>query len=132
MIRVPIQLRYNDCDDRGHVNNAVYLTYFELGRMEVWRAIGAGHEPTFIVAEARVSYRSPAHLGDSLAVEVEIGEIRNKAWVWTYRVVDMRDGRLVAEGETTQVMYDFAARRSVPIPDALRAALAREELGSVG
>jgi len=129
MIRIPIQLRYNDYDERGHVNNAVYLTYFELGRMEAWRAMGEGHEPSFIVAEARVTYRSPAMLGDPLAVEVVTGEIRNKAWVWRYRVLDLRDDRLIAEGETTQVMYDFASRASVPIPAALRAALAREQGG---
>ena len=129
MIRIPIQLRYNDYDDRGHVNNAVYLTYFELGRMEAWRVMGEGHEPSFLVAEARVIYRSPAMLGDPLAVEVETSDIRNKAWVWKYRVLDSRDDRLIAEGETTQVMYDFASRVSVPIPDALRAALAREPGG---
>jgi acyl-CoA thioester hydrolase len=122
-MRVPIQLRYSDYDERGHVNNAVYLTYFELGRVETWRALGEGHEPTFVVAEARVTYRSPAMLGDPLAVEVDVGEIRTKAWTWKYRIVDPRDDRLVAEGETTQVMYDFAARKSVPIPDTLRAAL---------
>jgi acyl-CoA thioester hydrolase len=131
MMRVPIQLRYNDYDDRGHVNNAVYLTYFELGRMEAWRTLGEGHEPSFLVAEARVTYRSPAMLGDPLAVEVETSEIRTKAWVWRYRVVDARDDRLIADGETTQVMYDFVSRKSVPIPDALRAALARE-LGAGG
>jgi acyl-CoA thioester hydrolase len=123
MMRLPIQLRYNDYDDRGHVNNAVYLTYFELGRTAAWRALGEGHEPSFLVAEARVTYRSPAMLGDPLAVEVEVGEIRNKAWTWKYRIVDPRDDRLVAEGETTQVMYDFGARKSVVIPDILRAAL---------
>jgi acyl-CoA thioester hydrolase len=124
-MRVPIQLRYSDYDERGHVNNAVYLTFFELARVEVWRAIGEGHEPTFVVAEARVSYRSPAMLGDPLVVEVALGEIRNKAWTWTYRIVDPRDDRLVAEGETTQVMYDFGARRSVIIPADLREALER-------
>jgi acyl-CoA thioesterase FadM len=40
-------------------------------------------------------------------------------------VVDERDGRLVAEGATTQVMYDYAERQSVPVPDDLRAALER-------
>ena len=123
-MRVPIQIRYSDYDERGHVNNAVYLTYFELARVEAWRALGERHEPTFVVAEAWVTYRSPAMLGDPLAVEVEVGEIRNKAWTWKYRIVDPRDERLVAEGETTQVMYDFAASKSVTIPDALRAALA--------
>jgi acyl-CoA thioester hydrolase len=124
-MRVPIQLRYSDYDERGHVNNAVYLSYFELGRMEAWRALGEGHEPSFVVAEARVRYRSPAMLGDPLAVDVEVGEIRHKAWIWKYRIVDPRDDRLVAEGETTQVMYDFSARKSVQIPADLRGALER-------
>jgi acyl-CoA thioester hydrolase len=122
-MRVPIQLRYNDYDDRGHVNNAVYLTYFELGRMSVWSALSAARDPGFVVAEARVTYRSPAMVGDPLAVDVEIGEVRNKAWTWKYRIVDTRDERLVAEGATTQVMYDFQTGKTVRIPDALRAAL---------
>jgi acyl-CoA thioester hydrolase len=120
MIRVPIQLRYNDYDDRGHVNNAVYLTYFELGRVAAWLAVGESQEPSFILAEARVSYRSPALLGDPLAVEITTGEVRTKAWTWRYRVVDERDDRLVAEGETVQVMYDFAVRGTVPVPPTLR------------
>jgi acyl-CoA thioester hydrolase len=124
MIRVPIQLRYNDYDDRGHVNNAVYLTYFELGRVAAWRALAPGAEPGFILAESRVRYRSPATPGIPLAVEVSAGEVRTKAWVWRYRVLDERDDRLVADGETTQVMYDYAAQRTVEIPAALRTALA--------
>jgi acyl-CoA thioester hydrolase len=107
------------------VNNAVYLTYFELGRVHAWRATGGSAEADFIVAEARITYRSPAMLGDPLALEVTTAEVRNKAWVWSYRILDERDGRLVAEGATTQVMYDYEQRRSVPIPDVLREALTR-------
>jgi acyl-CoA thioester hydrolase len=125
MIRVPIQLRYSDYDERGHVNNALYLTYFEIARVEAWRAIGPAHPPSFILAEARVTYRSPALPGEPLAVELRTGEVRTRAWTWTYRVVDERDDRLVAEGETTQVAYDYEARRTVPIGAELRGALSR-------
>ena len=126
MIRVPIQVRYNDYDDRGHVNNAVYLTYFELGRVAAWREVAQGAELGFIVASARVDYRSPAVPGDPLAVEVSTGDVRTKAFTWRYRVVDERDDRLVAEGETTQVLYDYAAGRSIAIPGPVREALLRE------
>ena len=126
MIRVPIQLRYNDYDDRGHVNNAVYLTYFELGRVAAWQAIAGDTGMSFILASAQVSYRSPAVPGDPLAVEIATGEVRTKAFTWRYRVVDARDDRLVAEGETTQVVYDYEAQQSVAIPGALREALLRE------
>ncbi len=124
-MRVALQTRYNDYDSRGHVNNAVYLTYFELGRVHAWRAAGGESDAEFILAEARISYRSPAMIGDPLVCEVSTSEVRTRAWVWSYRVLDERDDRLVAEGSTTQVMYDYELRRSVPIPDSLREALAR-------
>lgn len=122
-MRLPLQMRYSDYDSKGHVNNAVYLTYFEIGRVYAWQQALGDAEPSFIVAAARIDYRSPAMLGEPLAIEVTTSEVRTKAWVWRYRIVDERDERLVAEGETTQVMYDYAGRRTVPIPAELRAAL---------
>ena len=124
-MRFPLQTRFNDYDSKGHVNNAVYLTYFELGRVHAWLAVGGGVDVDFILAEAKISYRSPAMMGDPLELEVTTSEIRTKAWVWRYRVLDPRDDRLVAEGETVQVMYDYGTRRTVPIPAAIREALAR-------
>ena len=122
-MRIQLQPRYSDYDSRGHVNNAVYLTYFEIGRVYAWlKAVGHA-DPNFIIAEARITYRSPALLGEPLVIEVTTSEIRSKAWVWSFRVLDERDDRLIAEGATTQVSYDYREHKSVPIPDDLRAAL---------
>lgn len=124
-MRIPLQIRYSDYDARGHINNAVYIAYFEIGRMEAWRTACSDFPPDYILAEARITYRSPAMPGETLAIEVATTEVRTKAWVWTYRIVDTRDDRLVAEGTTTQVMYDYGTRQTVPIPPALREALTR-------
>jgi acyl-CoA thioester hydrolase len=124
-MRFSLQTRFNDYDSKGHVNNAVYLTYFELGRVQAWLAAGGEVDGDFILAEAKITYRSPALMGDPLDLEVTTSEIRTKAWVWRYRILDSRDDRLVAEGETVQVMFDYAARRTVPIPPAIRDGLAR-------
>jgi acyl-CoA thioester hydrolase len=123
-MRISLQTRYNDYDPRGHVNNAVYFSFFEVGRMHAWIAVGGGADADFILADAHITYRSPAMLGEPLVLEVTTAELRTKAWVWSYRVLDARDDRLVAEGTTTQVMYDYAIRRTVPVPDVLREALA--------
>jgi acyl-CoA thioester hydrolase len=124
-MRFSLQTRFNDYDSKGHVNNAVYLTYFELGRVQAWLAAGGEVDGDFILAEAKITYRSPALMGDPLDLEVTTSEIRTKAWVWRYRVLDPRDERLVAEGETVQVMFDYEARHTVPIPPAIREGLAR-------
>ena len=124
-MRFPLETRYPDYDTKGHVNNAVYLTYFEIARAKLWiEAMREELDFPYVVAEATVRYVSPALIGDPLAIEVVTTEVRTKAWVWSYRIVDPRDERLVAEGRTVQVMYDYERRESVPIPDVLRAKLA--------
>lgn len=136
---LPLPTRYTDYDTKGHVNNAVYLTYFEIARAHAWRAMvgvvsaspasPASHrsvrtdEPLFILAEATVRYVSAAMIGESLEIEIRIAEIRTKAWVWEYVIRCVDDGRTIAEGKTVQVWFDYEARKSAPIPEEMRTAL---------
>ena len=122
-MRFPIATRYPDYDTKGHVNNAIFLTYFEMAREQAWKAIGGDPDFPFIVAEASIKYLSEAMIGDPLEITIATTEVRTKAWVWSYAIRDARDGRAVAEGKTVQVMYDYAERVTVPIPDGVRAKL---------
>lgn len=124
-MRFPLETRYADYDSKGHANNAVYLTYFEMARHRAWvdRMHGDADFP-FIVAEATVRYVSEAMIGQPLDIEIMTSEVRTKAWVWSYVIRATADDRVVAEGRTVQVMYDYAARRTMPIPDEFRAMLA--------
>lgn len=125
---LPLHTRYTDYDTKGHVNNAVYLTYFEIARGAVWReALGLPDDLEFVVAEANVRYVTPAMLGESLEIAIRTAEIRTKAWAWEYTIRCVDDGRIVAEGRTVQVWYDYGERRSVAIPEKARAALASIE-----
>ena len=124
-MRFPLELRYADFDTKGHVNNAVYLTYFEIARSKAWAALGGDADFPFVVAEARVRYKAQARIGDSLEIEIWTSEIRTKAWVWSYRITNPAGDVLVAEGETVQVAFDYERRETMPIPPALRADLER-------
>ena len=132
MLRYPLEVRYSDYDTKAHVNNAVYLVYFEWARMKAWtdhmaRTLPPGDpalaDPPIIVAESRVRYVSPANIGVPLAIEIGVKEIRTRGFSFTYRIVDARDERLIAEGETVQVAFDYGAKRPMPIPDYMRKAL---------
>ena len=132
MLRFPLVTRYSDYDTKGHVNNAVYLTYFECARVQAWmshvvRMSGLTGpdvaDPPLIVAEARVKYVSPANIGVPLEIEIAVKEIRTKGFSFGYRILDARDDRLIAEGETVQVAYDYAAGRTMALPPAMRKAL---------
>ncbi|HUF28599.1 MAG TPA: thioesterase family protein [Gemmatimonadaceae bacterium] len=125
-MRFPLAQRYSDYDAKQHVNNAVYLTYFEMARARAWLDAlgGTSANLPFIVAEATVRYVSEARLGDPLDIAIWTDGVRTKSWVWRYRMYDSRDDRLVAEGNTVQVMYDYEGRRTIAIPEELRERLA--------
>ena len=61
-----LSVRFRDCDAMGHVNHAVYLTYFEQGRLNFWRELTGSPSPhtRVIIAHAECDYRAPAHFGD--------------------------------------------------------------------
>jgi acyl-CoA thioester hydrolase len=116
---VPSVVRFRDIDAMGHVNNAVYLTYFESARVGYHDAL-AGHrsrsfkdyEFEFILAEVTCSYRSPAYLGETLQVGIRVSSVGRKSFVFEYEMRDQSTGRLVAEGRSVQVMYDHRTQRS--------------------
>ena len=123
-MRFRLEPRYNDYDTKGHVNNAVFLTYFEIAREKAWiDGLGGDADFPFILAEATVRFRSEAMIGDPMEIEITTSEVRTRAWVWSYAIRDPRDGRLIAEGKTVQVMYDYEGRRAVAIPAELAARL---------
>jgi acyl-CoA thioester hydrolase len=120
-MRFPVVTRYPDYDTKGHVNNAVYLTYFEAAKHMLWRDVWKRNpDPPFVVAEATVRFLSSAMIGDPLQIDITTAEVRNKSWIWKFTITDARDERVIAEGRTVQVMYDYATRSSIPIPPDVR------------
>jgi acyl-CoA thioester hydrolase len=124
----PIEVRFVDTDAFGHVNNAVYLSYFEAARAGYYALVTGtpfmtgqhGSQHTFVIAEARISYRSPALFGETLIVGCRFAWAKRSSFGLEYRIraTDSPVGaaRLVAEGETVQVMFDLAGGRIARVP----------------
>jgi acyl-CoA thioester hydrolase len=129
-VAAPIEIRFRDLDGMGHVNNAVYLTYFEVARAHYWRALGEDEWPrlrTYVIARAEIDFRSPAGLGDDLVCHVRMASFGSRSFTMEYVLVERRSGRLVAEARTVQAIYDYEAKRSRPIEEATKEAVRRFE-----
>jgi acyl-CoA thioester hydrolase len=122
-MRIAITVRFRDLDAMGHVNNSVYLTYFEEARVAYYRALtGKELDPAtfdFVIAEIACTYRSPARLGETLEVGIRTGEVRSRSFVFEYVITERESGRLVATGRSVQVAYDYAAGRAKPLSDEI-------------
>ncbi len=122
---IDIEVIFRDIDSFTHVNNAVYFTYFETARIKFMAhllGVEGANEIPLILAEAQCSYRSPAYMGEILTVGMRVSHVGNKSFHLAYEVV-AADGRLVAEGRTVQVMYDYHTSHSVTIPEEVRVRL---------
>ena len=131
-VRVPVQIRWRDLDALGHVNNAVFITYFEYARLayirellgpdaEIDRQTMLPVDFQFILAEVTCQYRSPVTLEDKPVVEVWVSQVGRKSFVFQYRMTDERTGRLLAEGHSAQVWYDYKTGTSQVIPEGTAA-----------
>lgn len=118
-----ISLRFGDIDSMGHVNNAVAMTLFELGRARFFAdvlGVERVEDYEFILAEAAVRYRIPILLQDRVRVRMFITDVARSSFRFRAELFDPRDGRVYTEAETVQVMYDYAAGRPKPIPAEFR------------
>ncbi len=120
-----VQVRYADVDAMDHVNNAVHVTYIEVARTGMWRDrighSGSARGFPFIVARVAVNYRAPIRLDDVVCVEVGVLNVGRSSFTLAYRIT--ASGRLAAEAESVQVLYDYAAGTARPIEAKLRARL---------
>ncbi len=120
---VPIQVRFRDLDAMGHVNNAVYLTYLEMGRVAYYRALMGKASPkdfNFILAHAEIDFRSPIHLNEDILLGVSIVRVGNKSFQFAYEIREATTGRLIAEARSVQAMYDYSQQKTIPIPEEFR------------
>ncbi len=136
-----VQVRYQDLDPYGHVNNAFHMAYFESVRLAYLERIAghlglgsleAGDLPgvRYVIAEATVRFKVPIRLGDTLHGAASISTVGNRSFVMDYELrvgESYENGRVAAEGTSAQVFYDPEADESRPRPDWFVSAVAAIE-----
>jgi acyl-CoA thioester hydrolase len=121
------RVRFGDLDAMRHLNNVVFLRYFETARIAFMRELNPSHSPAnpegeafgLIFAECHINYRSPVHFDEEVAIRCTIGEVRRSAFQVRF---EMHVGdRSAADGYGWLVGFDYVDQRATPLPDSFRA-----------
>jgi acyl-CoA thioester hydrolase len=106
-----IRVRYAETDQMGVVYHANYLIWFEVGRVELMRALGIEYKAMessddchIVVVEANCRYLHPARYDEQLRVRTRIAEARNRSIRFAYEILREHDSHLLATGETVHVI----------------------------
>ncbi|MFP9062249.1 acyl-CoA thioesterase [Natrialbaceae archaeon A-chndr2] len=124
---VDVQVRYQDLDTLQHVNNAVYVTYFEMARTSYLDAILdiPVDAFAFVVASLSIDFERPVTMGDDVVASVAVTELGTSSWTMAYEI--RANDEVAATGETTLVFVDPETKRPTEIPAEVRAAIVAYE-----
>ena len=122
--KTPIAIRFSDIDAVGHVNNAIYLTYFEVARFAYWKEITDWNlrKDGVIVGRSEVNYLKPITLEDEIYCYVRTTRIGNSSFDMMHLLVRVTPNgeEICTTGKTVCISYDYRQNKSVPIPDRER------------
>jgi acyl-CoA thioester hydrolase len=106
-----IRVRYAETDQMGVVYHSNYLIWFEIGRVELMRALGFEYKLMeseddcyIVVAEASCRYLHPARYDELLRVRTRILQAGNRVVKYAYELLRDSDSTLLATGATTHVI----------------------------
>lgn len=119
-----VQIRFNDVDVIGHVNNAVILTYFDLGKVKYFEALdsqGLGHgDMELVIVNVNVDFKIPVFMGDSILVKTKIYEVGHKSVKIVQELFDEKTQRVKSVCRTIMCGFDPKTNTSLPISDEWR------------
>ena len=105
-----IRVRYEDADPMGFLHHAKYFSYFEVGRLDLFRSMGGDYrkmEETglyAVVARAECRYRRPARFDDLITIQTTVTSISPAKIEHQY---DMRrDSESLATANVTLALVD--------------------------
>jgi len=126
---IVLRVRYTEVDAMGYLHHSRYLQYFELGRIELLRAIGFSYADLerqgifFVVAKAEIRFKAPARFDEELSLTTRLSR---QTPVRHEHAYELRRGNLIlAEGTTTIACVNRAGELQ-PIPENVIAAIPRE------
>lgn len=126
--RTPIQLRFNDFDALGHVNNSVYFSFYDLGKTtyfnEVMPDVSINQEVGVVIGHIEVSFLLPVYPGENVAVETAVVEIGNKSFKLLQQLIDLETNEVKCVCQTVMVCFDAKTKTTRPISDEWRKAMA--------
>ncbi|PWK27326.1 acyl-CoA thioester hydrolase [Arcicella aurantiaca] len=120
------QVQWGDMDAANHVNNTVYLRYFESARVDFFNSIDfmdfTGEESVGpILAETNCKYKAPLTFPDNIKITARIlpDSITEYGFTMQHVVYSEKLQRIAAEGTSRIVCYDYKNKRKALIPSNL-------------
>ena len=120
------KLRYGDTDRQGHINNAVFATFCETGRVTFLYDPEDPFAPPgteFVVVRLTLDFRAELHYPGQVDIGTRLLSLGRSSFYVGQGI--FKDATCHATAESVMVLLDQMTRRAVPLPEMLRNRLGR-------
>lgn len=122
--RLPIQLRFSDVDVVGHVNNIVYLQYYDTGKAAFMTEL-LGHpiswkEVDTVVANIDCAFIAPILWGEKIEVLTTCTFIHDKSFRLLQMLRNSETGEVKSICESVMVSFDPHTQKAAPLSEEWR------------
>lgn len=118
---VPLQLRFNDIDVLGHVNNNAQLALFDVGKTEFYNTLSGKladwNKVESVIVNLNCTFMEQIHFTDPMEVRTRVKKIGERSFVLQQILRNTSSGQICSMCESVLVSIDFENRESKPIPD---------------
>lgn len=115
----PVQLRFNDFDMLGHLNNAVYVTLLDLGKSRYFTEIMPRgidwKQINMVVVNINCDFFAPAYISEPIAVLTQVTSVSRRSFKMSQRVVNAETGEVKCAGTTVMAGFNSATAQGAEI-----------------
>lgn len=127
---IPIQIRFNDVDKFGHVNNTVYFQFYDTAKTDYFATVCTGvdwERVAIVVVKIEAEFIAQIKSGDHIAARTRVIKIGNKSFHLEQDIIDTDTQEVKCSCFSVMVLYDLVQHKSMPFPDTWRQAISQYE-----
>lgn len=116
--RCRLQIRFNDVDAFGHVNNSVYFQFYDMGKSAYFQEVngtivadGLG----VVIANVNCTFITPIEFGEPIAVETQVSSVGEKSFTMKQRIINTSSGEVKSHASSVMVAFDIKKKASVEL-----------------
>lgn len=130
--RTTVQLRFNDIDALGHVNNSVYFQFFDLAKTAYFAGLEVNADtnwcrPSIVIANVNCSFLVPTLFQEPVEVLTQCAKLGNKSLTLLQHLINSDTGEVKATCATVMVHLDPDTNQPAPLPKVWRDAIAAHD-----
>ncbi len=120
---MPLQIRFNDVDKFGHVNNTIYFQFYDTTKTDYFASVCKGvnwEKIAIVVVKIEAEFLAQIKGDSHIAGRTRVVKIGNKSFHLEQDVIDIDTNEIKSKCLSVMVLYDLQQQQTIPFPDEWR------------